>query len=38
MGPKQGLHYRVKMEVEVMVIKGHCTFPRSPEVEAHHQM
>ena len=38
MGPKEVLPLRVRVELEVTVIKGYSTLPRSPQIEPHYQL
>ena len=38
MGPYQVLPLRIKADMGVMELKGNYTFPKSPELEPHHQM
>ena len=38
MGPPQVLLFRVRVDLGVMAMKVHSIYPRSPELETHHQM
>ena len=38
MGPNQGLEFPVRVDLEVMAIKGYFTFTTAPELEPHLQI
>ena len=38
MGPKQALPLRVRVDLEVMVIKEYFSFSKDPDLEPHHSM
>ena len=38
MGSSKVLPMLINVDPRVMAMKGHCTFPRSPELKLHHQM